>query len=109
MLIDLGACDGAGTCADPPALLCDHGCEGGDCITCSTDTDCADGDLCVAGACVPPPPTEPGGCGCAVAARNGANGANTPLALLALALALALAALTVVVIARIPRARRRRA
>ena len=67
MLIDLGVCDGVGACTDPPAFLCPNGCEAGACLPCTTDDECATGEVCAAGVCVTAPPSTPTGCDCRIA------------------------------------------
>ncbi|MSP16611.1 MAG: hypothetical protein EXR73_08385, partial [Myxococcales bacterium] len=99
MLIGEGACDSGGACIDPAATLCETGCADGACLGCEADAECADGEVCSAGVCTPSSSLDGGGCGCAIATREG-----TP-ARRGLPLLLALAALGVVTfIRRRPRA-----
>ena len=85
MLIDVGSCDSTGSCDDPPAMLCEHGCFGGDCLGCLTDQHCAVGEICIANLCIATPPVEPDGCACRAAGEGRARH-NPLLALLAIAL-----------------------
>ena len=96
MLVDVGACDGAGGCAEPAGTVCEHGCTAGACLECSTDDHCAAEEVCTSGACSDAPvvasPASPYGCGCRVGSAPATPARHAPLALLTLlALALALA------------------
>ena len=96
MLINVGACDGAGACTDPAAILCEHSCVEGGCLVCLTDEHCPSGEVCTAGACTSSPTPHPVSCGCHVAARKPNN-------------APALATLVGLALAAVITARRRRA
>ncbi len=105
MLIDVGTCDGAGACDDPPAMLCEHGCASSECVGCVTDLHCTAGEACAAGVCVPTPEHGgPYGCACRIAAYGDAPARGTLPALLGLGVAALLLGVIGVVIGR----RRRR-
>jgi MYXO-CTERM domain-containing protein len=87
-LVLAGECDGAGpACAQPTEECAPFACGASACLeACTTDADCAGGNVCVTGACMPAVPTRTrdGGCGCVVAGAA-RSGAPAWLALLVLA------------------------
>ena len=94
MLVDVGACDGAGGCAEPAGTVCEHGCTSGACLECSTDDHCAAEEVCTSGACSDAPVVaSPYGCGCRVGSAPATPARHAPLALLALLTLLALVGL----------------